>query len=199
MMPVTPGNKNEKKRLGITPPATGRILISEPLMHDFYFRRSVVLLAEHSIEGTFGLIVNKPVDLRFNDIIKGFPQYDGKLYLGGPVKTSNLYFIHTLGSRIGGSAEILDGLYWGGDIETVKEMLTINLLNGQNIRFFIGYSGWVPRQLDRELDEKSWVVTDADANTIFNAASETLWNKSVKRLGKDFAMWPNYPLDPMLN
>ncbi|MDP2423123.1 MAG: YqgE/AlgH family protein [Bacteroidales bacterium] len=198
-MPDNSGNRKEVKRYGDLLPAMGCILISEPFMHDFYFRRSVVLLADHSHEGTFGLIINKPVDLMFNDIIKGFPQYNGKLYLGGPVKTSNLYFIHTLGDQIEGSTKIIDGLYWGGDVEAVKEMLTINQLNNQNIRFFIGYAGWVSKQLDRELDENSWVVADSDAATLLNTDPDVLWRHSVKSLGKQFAMWANYPIDPLMN
>lgn len=180
-------------------PHTGCILVSEPFMHDFYFRRSVVVLADHSDEGTFGLIINKPIDLRFNDVIKGFPQYDGKLYLGGPVKTSNLYFMHTEGHQIEGSMKIMPGLYWGGDIELVKEMLSVNQLNSCNIRFFIGYSGWVARQLDRELDELSWVVTRASAGQLLHSNPDQLWQLALHRLGKDFALWPNFPTDPMLN
>jgi putative transcriptional regulator len=73
--------KKENKKLNTIPPAPGRILISEPLLQDFYFRRSVVLLADHSDEGTFGLILNKPVDVRFNDVIKGFPNFKAPLIL----------------------------------------------------------------------------------------------------------------------
>jgi putative transcriptional regulator len=191
--------KKENNKINIIPPAPGRILISEPLLQDFYFRRSVVLLADHSDEGTFGLILNKPVDVRFNDVIKGFPNFKASLYLGGPVQTSNLYFIHTLGDRIEGSLKVLEGLYWGGDIEQVKEMMTLNQLTPQNIRFFIGYAGWVSKQLDQELDENSWVVSSASSEQLIMSNPENLWREIVKTLGKDFAIWANYPPDPLLN
>lgn len=191
--------KKENKKFNITPPAPGRVLISEPLLQDFYFRRSVVLLADHSDEGTFGLILNKPVDVRFNDVIKGFPNFRAPLYLGGPVQTSNLYFIHTFGNQIGGSMKIQEGLYWGGDIEQVKEMMTLNQLTPNNIRFFIGYSGWVSKQLDRELDENSWVVSSASTEQLIMSNPENLWRDIVRTLGKDFALWANYPPDPLLN
>jgi putative transcriptional regulator len=191
--------KKDNKKLSNIPPAPGRILISEPLLQDFYFRRSVVLLADHSDEGTFGLILNKPVDVRFNDVIKGFPNFKAPLYLGGPVQTSNLYFIHTLGEKVEGSMKILDGLYWGGDIEQIKEMMTLDQLNPSNIRFFIGYSGWVSKQLDRELDENSWVVSSASTEQLIHANPDNLWRDIVKTLGKDFSLWANYPPDPLLN
>lgn len=191
--------RKENKKISHIPPAAGRILISEPLLQDFYFRRSVVLLADHSDEGTFGLILNKPVDVRFNDVIKGFPHFKAPLYLGGPVQTGNLYFIHTLGEKVEGSMKIIDGLYWGGDIEQIKEMMTLNQLNPSNIRFFIGYAGWVRKQLDRELDENSWVVSSASTEQLIHANPDNLWRDIVKTLGKDFSLWANYPPDPLLN
>lgn len=191
--------KKENKKVNVIPPAAGRILISEPLLQDFYFRRSVVLLADHSDEGTFGLILNKPVDVRFNDVIKGFPKFNAPLYLGGPVQTSNLYFVHTLGDQVAGSMKIQEGLYWGGDIEQIKEMITLDQLGPQNIRFFIGYAGWVSKQLDRELDENSWVVSKASTEQLILSNPENLWREIVKTLGKDFALWANYPPDPLLN
>lgn len=194
-MPV----RKENKKFSNIPPASGRILISEPLLQDFYFKRSVVLLADHSDEGTFGLILNKPVDVRFNDVIKGFPNFNAPLYLGGPVQTSNLYFIHTLGDLIEGSMKIQDGLYWGGDIEQVKEMMTLNQITPFNSRFFIGYSGWVGKQLDRELDENSWVVSSASTEQLIMSNPENLWRDIVRTLGKEFALWANYPPDPLLN
>ncbi|MCD4737049.1 MAG: YqgE/AlgH family protein, partial [Bacteroidales bacterium] len=80
-----------------TEPTKGKILISEPFLTDYYFKRSVVLLAEHNEDGSFGLILNKPVNLEFNDILKNFPTFHGQMFLGGPVKTDSLFFIHTLG------------------------------------------------------------------------------------------------------
>ncbi len=72
-------------------PRQGIILISEPSLRDFYFRQSVVLLAEHNEEGTFGVIVNKPIEARIQDIIKDFPDSDLPVYLGGPVKTDSIF------------------------------------------------------------------------------------------------------------
>src|SRR5512137_1275084 len=92
-------------------PKQGSILISEPSLRDFYFRQSVVLLAEHNEEGTFGVIINKPIEARLKDIVKGFSGIDLPVYLGGPVKTNSIFFIHTH-SEIDQSLPIMQGLYW---------------------------------------------------------------------------------------
>ena len=180
-------------------PAKGKILISEPFLMDYYFKRSVVLLAEHNQEGSFGLIINKPVDLLLSEVIKDFPIFDAPVYLGGPVKTDSLYFIHTLGDIIDDSLEITEGLYWGGDIEIVKELITIGKISDENIKFFVGYSGWVSKQLDAELTKNSWLVANIKASQVMQPNTAELWNFSVKKLGGDYAYWINFPPDPSVN
>ena len=97
----------------ITTPIQGALLISEPFLKDFYFRRSVVLLAEHNDDGSFGLIINKPVEVMLNEIVKDFPYFETKLFIGGPVNTDSLFILHTLGKQIKNSFQIMPGLYWG--------------------------------------------------------------------------------------
>jgi len=150
-------------------PTKGKILISEPFLIDYYFKRSVVLLAEHNEDGSFGLILNKPVELQLSDIVKDFPSFDTPIYLGGPVKTDSLYFIHTLGNEIDDSMEISEGLFWGGDIEVVKELITIGKIGTEEIKFFVGYSGWVSKQLDGELARNSWLVANMNANDVMHS------------------------------
>lgn len=180
-------------------PSKGRILISEPFLIDYYFKRSVVLLAEHNEEGSFGLIINKPVDMHLSDILQDFPEFDAPIYLGGPVKTENLYFIHTQGELIEGSLKILEGLYWGGDIEQIKELITIGKLSHEEIKFFVGYSGWVPKQLEGELTKNSWLVSNIKAKKVMAFNPEQMWDDVIKNLGRDYAYWTNFPSDPAMN
>jgi putative transcriptional regulator len=180
-------------------PARGRILISEPFLYDFFFKRSVVLLAEHNEEGTFGVIVNKPLKAKFNDVIKDFPNFSSKVYLGGPVQNDSLFFIHTKGEEIEGSSEILPGLYWGGDIERVKDMISLKVLGPDDIRFYIGYSGWAPKQLEDELERNSWAVSSMGVKQLLQAKPAKLWTISLEQLGEDYTHWGNFPDDPTLN
>ena len=180
-------------------PNTGRILISVPSLQDFYFRKSVVLLADHSDEGTFGIIINKPVEVRLSDVSSDFEGFDAPVYLGGPVKTDSLFFIHTRPDLIDGGVKILDGLFWGGNIDLVKELIRQNRLSPDEIRFYVGYAGWVGNQLDRELEENSWVVSVTELTDIINANPLEMWMSSLKKLGTEYSFWVNYPSDPILN
>lgn len=180
-------------------PSKGKILISEPFLIDYYFKRSVVLLAEHNEDGTFGLILNKQVDLLLSEVLKDFPAFNAPVYLGGPVKTDSVYFIHTLGDRLENSLEIIEGLYWGGDIEVVKEMITLGKITPKEIKFFVGYSGWISRQLEGELARNSWLVANIKAKQVMESDPDKLWKDSLKKLGKEYAYWSNFPSDPIMN
>ncbi|MCK9202966.1 MAG: YqgE/AlgH family protein [Bacteroidales bacterium] len=179
-------------------PKQGIILISEPSLRDFYFRQSVVLLAEHNEEGTFGVIINKPIEARIRDVIKDFPDKDMPVYLGGPVKTDSIFFIHTR-RNIDHSLPIMRGLYWGGDIDVIRNLLENDELTDRDIRFFVGYSGWHPNQLDREILEKSWILSHTTVSEVIRADSEKLWSNHLKSMGKDYAIWANFPIDPTFN
>jgi putative transcriptional regulator len=180
-------------------PAQGRVLVSEPFMRDSYFRRSVILLAGHDEDGSFGIILNKPLNTQINEVVTGFGDFQAPLYFGGPVKTDSLFFIHTRGEEIGNSMKIMEGIYWGGDIDEVQYMLDNQLLKQNEIRFYLGYSGWEPRQLDRELSEKSWVVASVKSGLLLKDPPESLWADILKTLGKEYSRWVNFPADPSLN
>ncbi len=180
-------------------PSPGKLLLSEPFLNDYYFKRSVVLLIDHNDDGSFGVVLNKPIDAKLSDIISGFPAYDTEIYLGGPVGTDSLFFIHTLGDQIDGSLKIMDGLYWGGDIENVKEMIALNKINSGQIRFYMGYSGWSSKQLEGELNVNSWVVTKTNPAEILYTDPAKMWSKLIKDLGKEYSLWPNFPVDPNVN
>ncbi|MFO8053621.1 MAG: YqgE/AlgH family protein [Bacteroidales bacterium] len=180
-------------------PKAGRLLISEPFLQDMFFKRSVVLLADHNKDGSFGLILNKPVEMKFNEIVQNFPHFEVPLYMGGPVKTDSVFFIHSLGDQIKNSYPIIPGLYWGGDIEDVKQMIREKALGKYQIKFFLGYSGWSENQLNEELERNSWVITDTRSKEVLEKPAESMWQKMVKSLGKEFDIWTKLPHDPRLN
>lgn len=180
-------------------PNTGRILISVPFLQDFYFKKSVVLLAEHSDEGSFGIIVNKPVEVKLSDIASEFAGFNAPVFLGGPVKTDSLFFLHTRPDLIDEGIPILDGIYWGGNIDTVRQLINEKRIKENEIRFFIGYSGWVADQLNKELEERSWVVSLTNSAQIFKSNPTELWSQTLKKLGKEYKFWTVYPANPMYN
>ena len=180
-------------------PIQGSLLISEPFLLDSYFKRAVVLLSEHDEKGTLGFILNKPTDVMLNDAVEDFPDFNVPLYFGGPVDTDTLFYVHTLGSKLEGAKEILPGLWWGGDYDQLKFLVDTKQIEKENIRFYAGYAGWEPKQLDTELKDKSWVVSDLANDFTFFDNPKTLWSQVLRSMGNEYAIIANFPEDPNLN
>lgn len=178
----------------------GQLLLSEPFMFDENFKRTVVLVCEHTEEnGTVGLIVNKPINLKLNDIVEGFPPFNGKVFLGGPVGTDTLQFLHSLGDKIEDSVELTKGLYWGGNFEQTRLMLTTGEVKPDEIRFYLGYSGWAANQLMQEMKVNSWIISPAKSKHIFQSDFNKLWKEVMAEMGGIYNTMAGYPENPMLN
>ena len=180
-------------------PQKGSILISEPFLPDDNFKRSVILLCDHNEEGSFGLVINKNLELTVHDALEEFPEFEGNIYMGGPVESNTLHYLHTLGDVLDESIEIMNGLFWGGNFETLKILIEQKSISSDEIRFFLGYSGWGVGQLDDELKEKSWIVTNGRPDYIFNDHGEELWREILKEMGGQYFIMSNFPESPLLN
>jgi putative transcriptional regulator len=180
-------------------PTQGSLLISEPFLLDSYFKRAVVLLSEHDDQGTLGFILNKPTDVKLNDAVEDFPEFDVPLYFGGPVETDTLFYIHTLGEKLKGAKEIVQGIWWGGDYDQLKFLIDTRQIRPDQIRFYAGYSGWEPKQLEGELKEKAWLVSNANKKFTFFDNAKSLWSQVLRSMGNEYAILANFPEDPNLN
>ena len=180
-------------------PSAGKILISEPFMLDPQFRRSVVLLVEHAEQGTVGFVLNQETQVTIPDIIPGFPMFDARIFIGGPVETDTLHFIHKIPSLVDGGVEIEEGVFWGGDFEQLKDQINHGNVMLDDVVFFLGYSGWSPSQLDQEIESNSWIVSPTQSNEIFNENHDNLWKRAVRKLGNKYAHIANFPENPMWN
>ena len=177
----------------------GKLLISEPFMQDPYFKRSVILLTEHNENGSFGLIINKPIPMYLNEAIENAPAFDSRLSLGGPVQKETLHYLHRLGNIVPNSTEVMDGVFWGGDFDTIKELIEAGKIQPGDIRLFVGYAGWAEGQLDSEMKSKSWIVAKAEKKLLFTEKPENLWNSILENMGGSYAYMVNLPEDPRLN
>ncbi|MFN8208663.1 MAG: YqgE/AlgH family protein [Bacteroidales bacterium] len=180
-------------------PQRGRILIAEPFLNDTYFKRSVVLLTEHTSEGTVGFVLNKPVEISVADILDGFPDFGANVTLGGPVQTNTVHYLHTLGELIPNSVEVVPGVFWGGDFDAVKNLIVSGRMGIADIRFFIGYSGWRANQLEEELEQNAWAVSDINPSHIMEVHDQNSWQKVLESLGSKYRIWINTPENPGLN
>ncbi|MDG1278695.1 MAG: YqgE/AlgH family protein [Algoriphagus sp.] len=181
-------------------PKPGNLLISEPFLQDENFVRSVVLLCEHNEEGSFGLVVNKPSILKLGELLEELEFLDKEVFVGGPVEQNTLHFIYFGEKQLEGSVSLGADLWWGGDFEMLLEKLRIGSINVENVRFFLGYSGWGSGQLSDELSEDTWIVCQENLEIgNFDYTPEELWRNLLKNMGGEFKVIANYPLDPRLN
>jgi len=180
-------------------PAPGILLIADPFLKDPNFKRTVVFLCEHKEEGTFGFVLNRQYEHTLDELLNSADDLKLPVYYGGPVQMDTIHFLHQYPDRIPGGAEIMKGVFWGGDFDDALEMIRNGDPDNKKIRFFIGYRGWGEGQLSEELKEKSWLLAAATRKIIFSHHTDETWKESIKLLGSDYEVLINYPIDPQLN
>ncbi|WP_187260662.1 YqgE/AlgH family protein [Pontibacter beigongshangensis] len=183
-----------------TKPRSGSILISEPFLGDPNFERSVILLCNHvEEEGTFGLVLNKMSNLKLSDVVDVFESpFDMELGIGGPVQYNTLHYVHRV-AALPDAVKLGEELYWGGDFEALRAMVSAGTITKDDIRFFLGYSGWTAGQLQEEIDKNVWIVNNNAVNKLFNFESDSLWSNILRQMGGKYKVLSNYPIDPRLN
>ncbi|MFK8058492.1 MAG: YqgE/AlgH family protein [Polaribacter sp.] len=180
-------------------PHKGKLLIAEPtILNDSSFNRTIILITEHTLKNSVGFILNRPLEYTVNDLL---PELDCsfQIYQGGPVEQDNLYFVHTVPDLIPDSIEVENGIYWGGNFESLRNLLNNNEIEPSEIRFFLGYSGWSKDQLEDEMSQNSWFVSENDFENIFSTQEESLWKNKLLQKGGDYKLWANAPSDFNLN
>jgi putative transcriptional regulator len=184
----------------IPDPKNGDLLISEPFLHDPNFDRTVILVCDNGIEGTFGLVINKTTSLLLAEVMNETINFNSCLNLGGPVEQNTLHYVHRIKVPIDDSIELGNGLYWSGDFNQIKELIANGQVTEEDIKFYLGYSGWSEGQLREELDQQSWFVKpQATSRQIFDMDEEALWQSILKEMGGKYKVFSNYPSDPRLN
>lgn len=181
-------------------PEKGSLLIAEPFLWDPNFKRTVTLICEHDEEhGTFGFVLNRPLEMKLNDAIQGIKKFNARLYYGGPVQLDTLHFLHRLGEEMEGAVKVCEGVYWGGNFEQLKAIINQGTAIPTDFRFFLGYSGWAAGQLHEEMRQLSWIVHPADARHVFSNNPANLWKEVLREMGGEYAQMVNFPEDPSYN
>ncbi len=174
----------------------GSIIFSQPLMDDHNFKRSIILICEHNTDGSYGYKLNDKIDSNTLDVGVEFPVSE-KLYFGGPVDQNYLNFIHNDDTNSGEKLKIYDNIFLGGNYNEFKKKLNHE---GVLYKFFLGYSGWSPGQLDEEIKNNSWIViNDFKIDIIFKKINESSWGTLLSNDSFKNKIFSNYPPDPNLN
>lgn len=178
----------------------GKLLVAEPRLPDINFFRTVIFLIEHSEEGAIGLVLNRPSQRSIAELweeISEMPcESEVKIDLGGPVE-GPLMAIHTLAHL--GELEIIPGVFFAAQRDHLDQLVRTTQ---KPYRFFVGHSGWGPGQLERELAEGSWLVTDPTMEMLFHI-KDNLWERAAKQVGDnvlhDTIPIKHLPDDPSMN
>ncbi len=181
----------------------GQLLLSEPFLKDAHFERTVILLCEHNRDGSVGFVFNKKSDIALHKAVDGFDLTAAArqhlLYVGGPVETQSVHFVHRLGSRVADSTRVTRGTFWGGAFEQVQQRVLHEEVAPTDVRFFAGYAGWAPQQLSQELRRQAWIVGQVPDELLWKTPAEALWREVLLTMGGRYRMMANYPIDPRLN
>jgi putative transcriptional regulator len=178
----------------------GTFLIATPDVESGIFFRSVLLLCEHSTSGSFGIIINKNLELELPEEILSMEQLNNPhvgIRAGGPVQTNQMMLLHSSASIPDQTIDICSGVYLGGDLQFLQGAIVDP--NGPSLRLCFGYAGWQAGQLEREFLDGGWFICPATSDHIFQTPPEKLWQTLLKELGGRYATLAMIPEDLSLN
>lgn len=178
----------------------GTFLIASPEVETGIFFRSVLLVCEHSPSGSFGVVVNKPLELDLPEEILSLDQLANPqvgVRAGGPVQTNQMLLLHTSNAIPEQTIEICDGVFLGGDLQFLQEAVTN--LGGPSIHLCFGYAGWQSGQLEREFLDGGWFLCPATKEDIFETPPTQLWGRLLRNMGGRYATLSMIPDDLSLN
>ncbi len=163
------------------------LLLSMPQLQDPNFAKSVVLLCDFESDGAFGLVLNRPTDMPASTMVRLTPEVEHAntlpLSVGGPVESGRGWILTADVPEGAEYRTIVDGLY----LSTSPDLLR-RLLEAQpppRARVLAGYAGWGPGQLDEELAESAWLMSDVDVDLVFDVDPSVMWETAIRRLGAD--------------
>jgi putative transcriptional regulator len=178
----------------------GTFLISTPDIEMGIFFRSVVLICEHNPNGSFGLVINKLLNLELPPEIVNMNTLLNShvsIHAGGPIQTNQMMLLHNSMAITNQTLKVCEDVYLGGDLAFLQEALIDT--NGPNLLLCFGYTGWGPGQLEREFLDGSWFLWPSNANHVFTTAPDKLWATLLREMGGKYAPLSMIPEDLTVN
>jgi putative transcriptional regulator len=162
------------------------LLLSMPQLQDPNFAKTVVLLCEYNPDGAFGVVLNRPTDMSASSMVRLDPPVtagnDMLLYIGGPVEPQRGWIL--LGEEPDTEFKtIRDGLYLSTSPTLLRHVLETR--PAPRARVLAGYAGWGPGQLDEELAQSAWLMSDIELDLVFDISASAMWETAIRRLGAD--------------
>ncbi len=180
--------------------AKGTFLIATPDIQTGLFFRGVILLCEHSPNGSFGLVINKKIDLDLPEEIvdlKELANPNVGIRAGGPVQTNQMMLLHNSPTIPQQTMEVCSDVFLGGDLQFLQSIIRDE--SGPNIHLCFGYAGWGAGQLETEFLDGHWFLYPADHTHIFETSPEKIWQALLREMGGKYATLSMIPEDLSLN
>ncbi|MFP4521780.1 MAG: YqgE/AlgH family protein [Fibrobacterota bacterium] len=184
----------------------GSLLLASPSLSDPNFQRSVILMGDYGPEGAFGFVLNKPSGKKFGELETNNianPVFKSKaagipIFNGGPCEPEYLQAVHSF-EGIKNSLKISEGLFIGGNFSEILSSVS-GATASDPLKFFTGYAGWGPGQLDNEIKQKSWFVLPPEKGPVFRPSGKELWRDVLKSPGDPYMSFiADMPEDPGMN
>lgn len=178
----------------------GTFLVATPDIDLGFFFRGVILVCEHNPNGSFGLLINKSLDLELPEDLISINQLSNPhvgIRAGGPVQTNQMMLLHTSHEIENQTLKICDDVYLGGDIQFLQD--TLGNEKGPNVYLCFGYAGWGAGQLEREFLDGHWFLHPSDKRLIFDVPAEKLWQTILREMGGRYATLSLIPEDLSVN
>ena len=163
------------------------MLVAMPQLADPNFHRTVILLCEYSADGAWGLVLNRPTGKSAASVIEFTPPLSGdsglELWTGGPVEPQRGALLlpeEPLGED---AFEVSPGVFVSSSAELLRKLIEGPAV--EKARLLMGYAGWGAGQLDRELTESSWLISDIATDIVFETKAAEMWAAAIRRLGVD--------------
>jgi putative transcriptional regulator len=165
-------------------PAPGLFLVSSRKLTDPHFSHTVVYLVAHNEDGSLGLVINRPTDIRLADAVSNVKEDeadDHAIYYGGPVKRSMITMLIRSETQNPLVSQVADDVFFSHDRRVLDRLLAERKPAGA-LRFYMGHAGWVAGQLQHEIGRGDWFVLDADPKAIFSTRPASLWTRLIEKL-----------------
>ncbi|HEV7165940.1 MAG TPA: YqgE/AlgH family protein [Gammaproteobacteria bacterium] len=172
---------------------TNHFLVAMPTLEDPNFHESVTLICEHNAQGALGIMINRPMNVVLEDILKQLALTAQDLntaatpvHMGGPVQPERGFVIHEPQGEWEATLKVGDAL----GVTTSRDVLAALATGGGPKRTFValGYAGWSAGQLDEEIKSNSWLSVPADAGIIFDTPVEQRWQAAARLIGVDLSL-----------
>lgn len=164
------------------PPGRGMFLVAAPALRDPNFARTVVLLLEYDETGALGLVINRPTEASLHDVlVTPLPNSEGHtVFAGGPVELRRLIALLRSPVAVDGAERLFGDVHASGSMDTLRRALERDG-HATDVHAYLGYAGWSPGQLDAEVSRGDWIVTPADAESIFDTPPGDVWRNLMRR------------------